>query len=158
MQNSTQRVPTPVVKPSTLLCYYFLYLLLLTRVWKKLLLPTRNSFSDVKWVVFSRISGQAQAVPLFRPATAKLHWREVQCQGEEADLLRCPKISWNGGECASAAAVTCHSQQGNYFYRFSIFFPLKSSACSENEGFFFQRLEMKKKVVILGESKLSLGT
>lgn len=57
------------------------------------------------------ISGQAQAVPLFHPPTAKLHWSEVHCQGEEPDLLRCPKTSWNDGECASAAAVTCDSRQ-----------------------------------------------
>uniref|UniRef100_A0A665UVH2 Neurotrypsin n=1 Tax=Echeneis naucrates TaxID=173247 RepID=A0A665UVH2_ECHNA len=52
------------------------------------------------------ISGRARAVSLLHPGMAKLHWRAVHCQGEEADLLQCPKITWNGGECSLAAAVT----------------------------------------------------
>lgn len=60
----------------------------------------------------SRISGRARAVPLFRPGTAKLHWRAVHCQGEEPDLLQCPKTTWNGGECSLVAAITCNQQQG----------------------------------------------
>eukprot|EP00064_Thunnus_orientalis_P011713 superscaffoldBa00001718_g11744 len=57
------------------------------------------------------ISGHARAVPLFRPGMAKLHWRSVHCQGEEPDLLQCPKTLWNGGECSLAAAVTCTQQK-----------------------------------------------
>ncbi|KAM7394278.1 hypothetical protein PAMP_021091 [Pampus punctatissimus] len=57
------------------------------------------------------ISGRARAVPLFRPSMAKLHWSSVHCQGEEPDLLQCPKTLWNGGECSLAAAVTCTQQQ-----------------------------------------------
>ncbi|XP_035856878.1 neurotrypsin isoform X3 [Sander lucioperca] len=56
------------------------------------------------------ISGHARAVPLFRPSMAKLHWRAVHCQGEEPDLLLCPKTAWNGGECSLAAAITCTQQ------------------------------------------------
>ncbi|KAK1885791.1 Neurotrypsin [Dissostichus eleginoides] len=57
------------------------------------------------------ISGRARAVPLFHPSMAKLHWRAVHCQGEESDLLQCPKTVWNGGECNLAAAITCAQQQ-----------------------------------------------
>ncbi|XP_037530254.1 neurotrypsin [Nematolebias whitei] len=57
------------------------------------------------------ISGLARAVPLFRPGVAKLHWMAVHCQGEEPDLLQCPKTTWNGEECFLAAAVTCTQQQ-----------------------------------------------
>uniref|UniRef100_A0A667WN13 Neurotrypsin n=1 Tax=Myripristis murdjan TaxID=586833 RepID=A0A667WN13_9TELE len=52
------------------------------------------------------MSGRARASPLSRLGMTKLHWRAVHCQGEEPDLLQCPKTSWNGGECALAAAVT----------------------------------------------------
>lgn len=55
----------------------------------------------------------------------------MHCQGEEPDLLRCPKSSWNGGECASAAAVTCDSQQGSSFAGFPRL-ALKSGDCVLN--------------------------
>ncbi|KAK2918953.1 neurotrypsin isoform X1 [Channa argus] len=57
------------------------------------------------------ISGHARSVPLLRPGMAKLHWNAVHCQGEEPDLLQCPKSTWNGGECSLVAAVTCTQQQ-----------------------------------------------
>ncbi|KAG7484983.1 neurotrypsin isoform X1 [Solea senegalensis] len=57
------------------------------------------------------ISGRARAVALVRSGIAKLHWRAVHCQGEESDLLQCPKTTWNGGECSFAATVTCTQQQ-----------------------------------------------
>lgn len=60
----------------------------------------------------SRASGRAREVPLLRPGTAKLHWKAVHCQGEEPDLLQCPKTTWNGGECSMVAAITCSQQQG----------------------------------------------
>ncbi|MEQ2168195.1 hypothetical protein GOODEAATRI_011773 [Goodea atripinnis] len=58
------------------------------------------------------VSGLARTVPLFRPQTAKLHWLAVHCQGEEPDLLQCPKTTWRGEECSLAAAVTCTQQRG----------------------------------------------
>ncbi|XP_024145323.1 neurotrypsin [Oryzias melastigma] len=57
------------------------------------------------------ISGRARAVPLFRTSKTRIHWKEVQCQGEEPDLLHCPKTTWNGEECLTAAAVTCIQQK-----------------------------------------------
>ncbi|XP_061599808.1 neurotrypsin isoform X3 [Cololabis saira] len=57
------------------------------------------------------ISGHARAVSLFRPDTAKVHWMAVHCQGEEPELLQCPKSTWNGEDCSLAAAVTCTQQQ-----------------------------------------------
>lgn len=56
-------------------------------------------------------SGVARVVPLSRPSLAKVHWSSVHCQGEEPDLLQCPKTPWNGGECSMAAAVTCTQQK-----------------------------------------------
>ncbi|XP_061882234.1 neurotrypsin [Entelurus aequoreus] len=56
-------------------------------------------------------SGRAGALPLPRPSTAKLHWQGVRCQGDEPDLLQCPKSAWNGGECSLVAAVTCTKQE-----------------------------------------------
>ncbi|XP_068613041.1 neurotrypsin-like [Brachionichthys hirsutus] len=57
------------------------------------------------------ISGHARTVPLIGPGTAKLHWRAIRCRGEEPDLLRCPKTTWNGEECSLAAAISCTQQQ-----------------------------------------------
>ncbi|XP_049576030.1 neurotrypsin [Syngnathus scovelli] len=56
------------------------------------------------------LSGRAHALPLSRPSMAKFHWRAVRCQGDESDLLQCPKSMWNGGECSMTAAVTCTKQ------------------------------------------------
>uniref|UniRef100_A0A672YD56 Neurotrypsin n=1 Tax=Sphaeramia orbicularis TaxID=375764 RepID=A0A672YD56_9TELE len=75
-----------------------------------------NDWGDEDAAVICRqlgkgFSGRARAVPLFRPSLAKVHWRAVHCQGEEPDLLQCPKTPWNGGECSLAAAVTCIQQQ-----------------------------------------------
>lgn len=80
----------------------------------------RVTASRLKWLLWhdvghwslSRISGRARAVPLFRPVTAKHHWKAIHCQGEEPDLLQCSKTTWNGEECALVAAVTCNPQQG----------------------------------------------
>ncbi|XP_037326813.2 neurotrypsin isoform X1 [Pungitius pungitius] len=75
-----------------------------------------DGWGDVDAAVVCRqlgkgISGRAREVPLFRPSMVKLHWRAVHCQGEEADLLQCPKTTWNGGECPLVAAVTCIQHQ-----------------------------------------------
>ncbi|XP_061628246.1 neurotrypsin isoform X3 [Phyllopteryx taeniolatus] len=56
------------------------------------------------------LSGRAHALPLSRPSMAKLHWWAVHCQGDEPDLLQCPKTMCNGGECSLSAAVTCTKQ------------------------------------------------
>ncbi|XP_057700240.1 neurotrypsin [Corythoichthys intestinalis] len=56
------------------------------------------------------LSGRAHSLPLSGPSMAKLHWRSVHCQGDEPDLLQCPKTIWNGDECSLAAAVTCTKQ------------------------------------------------
>ncbi|KAF7670313.1 hypothetical protein LDENG_00271850 [Lucifuga dentata] len=57
------------------------------------------------------ISGHARSSLLPRLSIAKLHWKAVHCQGDELDLLQCPKTLWNGEECTTAAAVTCIQQQ-----------------------------------------------
>ncbi|XP_008411857.1 neurotrypsin [Poecilia reticulata] len=57
------------------------------------------------------VSGLARAVPLFHRQQARLHWLAVHCQGEEPDLLQCPKTTWKGEECSLAAAVTCTQQR-----------------------------------------------
>nr|XP_040041983.1 neurotrypsin isoform X1 [Gasterosteus aculeatus aculeatus]XP_040041984.1 neurotrypsin isoform X1 [Gasterosteus aculeatus aculeatus] len=75
-----------------------------------------DDWGDVDAAVVCRqlgkgISGRAREVPLFRPSMVKLHWRAVHCQGEEADLLQCPKTTWNGGECPLVAAIACMQTQ-----------------------------------------------
>lgn len=72
--------------------------------------------SKVTWVLdiwyFSRMSSHARAVPLFSSENTKIHWSAVHCKGDESDLLHCPKVTWNGGECSLVAAITCTHQQG----------------------------------------------
>lgn len=80
----------------------------------QLVLSYRNQTDRFHIWFPSRISGRAQVVPLFRLVTTKLHWRAVHCQGEEPDLLQCPKTIWNGGECSLVAAITCTQQQGRH--------------------------------------------
>lgn len=62
--------------------------------------------------LFSRMSGHARAAVLASPKNTKIHWRAVHCKGDETDLLQCPKITWNGGECSHLGAITCMQQQG----------------------------------------------
>ncbi|XP_056891870.1 neurotrypsin isoform X1 [Takifugu flavidus] len=57
------------------------------------------------------MSGHARAAVLASPKNTKIHWRAVHCKGDETDLLQCPKITWNGGECSLLAAITCTQQQ-----------------------------------------------
>uniref|UniRef100_A0A4W5JBZ6 SRCR domain-containing protein n=1 Tax=Hucho hucho TaxID=62062 RepID=A0A4W5JBZ6_9TELE len=53
-------------------------------------------------------SGRARSSALSpRGGVVRMHWRAVHCQGEEPDVLQCPSVPWNGGECPHAAAVTC---------------------------------------------------
>ncbi|XP_071264600.1 neurotrypsin isoform X2 [Salvelinus alpinus] len=53
-------------------------------------------------------SGRARSSALSpRGGVVRMHWGAVHCQGEEPDILQCPSVPWNGGECPHAAAVTC---------------------------------------------------
>lgn len=77
-----------------------------------------NNWGDEDAAVVCRqlgegVSGLGRAVPLFRPQTTKLHRWVVHCQGEEPDLLQCPKATWKEEECSGsvAAAVTCTQQR-----------------------------------------------
>uniref|UniRef100_A0AAZ3PNU7 Neurotrypsin n=1 Tax=Oncorhynchus tshawytscha TaxID=74940 RepID=A0AAZ3PNU7_ONCTS len=47
-----------------------------------------------------------------RGGVVRMHWGAVHCQGEEPDILQCPSVPWNGGECPHAAGVTCTTMEG----------------------------------------------
>ncbi|XP_038837997.1 neurotrypsin-like [Salvelinus namaycush] len=58
-------------------------------------------------------SGRARSSALSpRGGVVRMHWGAVHCQGEEPDILQCPSVPWNGGECPHAAAVTCSPLEG----------------------------------------------
>ncbi|XP_064871797.1 neurotrypsin-like [Oncorhynchus nerka] len=53
-------------------------------------------------------SGRARSSALSpRGGAVRMHWGAVHCQGQEPDILQCPSVPWNGGECPHSAAVTC---------------------------------------------------
>uniref|UniRef100_A0A3P8VJ07 Neurotrypsin n=1 Tax=Cynoglossus semilaevis TaxID=244447 RepID=A0A3P8VJ07_CYNSE len=90
-------------------------------VWGSICSDDSDDWGDKEAAVVCRqlgkgMSGHARTIAVSRPGLAKIHWRSVNCQGDEQDLLLCSKTTWNGGECSVAAAVTCTQQQGKELY------------------------------------------